>query len=381
MSADQPGPALTVNVVEINPHAPRPYVFTETALCLRDSIVAAGFGSNLHVNRADPMALSIVLGAVPPLHGPLEQLDPRKTILFNLEQLASDSALIGADYRRWLRQWLVVDYHSANVEHLRRENGEQQQALELPLVPGPSVRFRPDLPDDKCIDVLFFGTLSERRLRILAQLEQAGMTVETVAGSYADELTPAIRRARIVLHVHFYATGLFPVTRFLQPVAHGVPIVCETSALPGGGDWHRSGILFADYDDLVQACRSLLASQGEQHERAARARRFAASMDFATPFGLVLEAVAARLATPPPAAPAAFPSASAKPPAAGETAPTDAEIEALLLQDPEVLAPEAHLQPPPVRIVERQLGQGRFGVWAVWLLVLFSLFTIWHSMR
>ena len=35
----------------------------------------------------------------------------------------------------------------------------------------------------------------------------------------------------------------------------------------------------------------------------------------------------------------------------------------------------------PVRIVERQFGQGRFGVWAVWLLVLFSLFTIWQSMR
>ena len=55
---------LTVNVVELNPYAPRPYVFTEAALCLRDSIRSAGFASDQRVNEADPRALSIVLGAV-----------------------------------------------------------------------------------------------------------------------------------------------------------------------------------------------------------------------------------------------------------------------------------------------------------------------------
>ena len=371
---------LTVNVIEINPHAPRPYVFTETALCLQESLQNAGFISNLHVNQAEPQSLSIVLGAVPPLHGPLEQLDPRKTILFNLEQLASDSALAGSDYRRWLRKWMVVDYHSANVDHLKRENGPQQEVLELPLVPGKAVRFRPELPDDKTVDVLFFGTLTQRRAQIVERLEQAGLTIETVAGSYANELTPAIRRARMVLHVHFYGTGLFPVARFLQPVASGVPIVCETSVASRLGDWRESGIVFSDYDDLVNACTQLLRAPGERTARADATQRFAAQIDFATPFAGVLEAVALRLAGPRDLAPVAVTLPIADPEASDEPL-ADSDIERLLQREAEVLPPESHLPPPPVRMVERQLGQGRFGVWAVWLMILFSLWTIWQSMH
>lgn len=384
MSDGQPTPQparLAVNVVEINPHAPRPFVFTETALCLHESIQRAGFLSDLYVNRADPRALCVVIGAVSPLLGPLQQLDPRKTIIFNLEQLASDSALAGAHYRQWLRNWLVADYHSANIEHLKRENGDAQEVFELPVVPGKSVLFRPELADDKCVDVLFFGTLTERRMRVVHQLEEAGLSVETVAGAYADELTPAIRRAHIVLHVHFYSTGLFPVTRFLQPVASGVPIVCETSEISSRSDWRQSGILFAPYDGLVAACTGLLRSPGEREKRAILTRQFAARLDFSTPFSLVLEAVAGRLATAHAPTPALLKQEFAPTAPADDEAMSNTEIEDLLAQEHDVLSPESHLAAPPVRIVERQLGQGRWGVWIVWLLVLFSLFTIWQSMR
>ena len=183
-----------------------------------------------------------------------------------------------------------------------------------------------------------------------------------------------------MLHVHFYSTGLFPVTRFLQPVASGVPIVCETSEFSSRSDWRQSGILFAPYDGLVAACTSLLRSPGEREKRAILTRQFAARLDFSTPFNLLLEAVAGRLATahaPTPALKQEFvPTAPAD-----DEAMSNSEIEDLLAQEQDVLAPESHLAPPPVRIVERQLGQGRWGVWAVWLLVLFSLFTIWQSMR
>ncbi len=286
---------LAINVIELNAHAPRPFVFTETALCLRDSIRAAGFTSDVHVNRADPHALSMVLGAVPPLLGPLAQLDPRKTVIVNLEQLTSTSAIAGPSYRQWLREWLVADYHSRNVELLQREHGSAQQVLELPIVPGPSVNFQLELPVKKTVDVLFYGTPSARRLQVNGRLREAGLTVETVEGAYAYELTPALQRARMVLHVHFYESGLFPVARFLQPVASGVPVVCETSVFSRLSDWSRSGIAFAPYDELVDTCRAILASKNEQQERTLEAQRFAAQLDFATPFGKLLEAIARRL--------------------------------------------------------------------------------------
>lgn len=284
-----------IDVVELNPHAPRPFAFTEVALCLRDSLRLAGLQSDHLVNIANPQSISIILGAVLPFNESLEQLDPRRTLVFNFEQLGSTSAIASPEYLRWLSRWLVLDYHSRNVEFLRRVNGLGQAVFEVPIVPGPSLAFRADLPPLRSVDVLFFGSPNDRRTALLRRLEEAGLSVELVAGAYADELTPAIRRARLVLHIHYYETGLFPVARVLQPVADGVPIVCESSVFSAGSDWSGSGILFAPYDTLVDACRHLLAAApDEQRRRAEKSRQFAAQIDFAGPLEKVLNAIAER---------------------------------------------------------------------------------------
>lgn len=285
---------VKLDVVELNPYAPRPFAFTEVALCLRDSLRLAGLQSDLHVNTSDPQSNCIVLGAVPPLQETLERFDPARTFIFNFEQLGSTSAIAGPEYLRWLSRWMVLDYHSRNVEFLRRVNGPGQTVLELPIVPGPSLAFRLDLPPEESVDVLFFGSLNERRTALLKGLEEAGLRVELVAGAYAQELTPALRRARLVVHIHYYETGFFPVARVLKPVADGVPVVCETSVFSAGCDWSGSGILFAPYGDLVDACRRLLAAQDEQRRRAQQTRQFASRIDFAGPLRTVLNALEQR---------------------------------------------------------------------------------------
>lgn len=52
---------------------------------------------------------------------------------------------------------------------------------------------------------------------------------------------------------------------------------------------------------------------------------------------------------------------------------SDTEIEALLAREPDALAPQSHLQPPPLCTGVRQPGKGRWGLWIVLLLSLFSL--------
>jgi len=367
-------PRLTIDVIELNPHAPRPFVFTEAALCLRDSIRASGLESNHRVNIADPRGICIVLGALPPHHEPLRQLDRRKALVFNFEQLGSTSSIAGPEYLQWLRQWLVLDYHSRNVDHLRRLHGPAQQVLELPIVPSPSLLLGPSLPADRCVDVLFFGSQSDRRTALLRQLEESGLRVETVAGAYGDELTPAIRRARLVLHIHYYETGLFPVARVLQPVVAGVPIVCESSVFSAGCDWSGSGIVFAPYEGLLEACRHLLSSEKEQQQRATMAREFAARIDFAGPFNQVLEALRQRLSAP-------EPGAEVQGGHDAETPLSTQQIEAILEREASELPPEANLQAPALKLAERQPGRGRYGRWIVALLVAFSLYTIWRSMQ
>lgn len=347
-----------VNVAEINPHAPRPFTFTEPALCLRDSIRKLGYACELHVNRADTAQRCIVLGALPPNLPAVEQLDAGKAVIYNFEQLGSaqSATVTGHDYLAWLRRWVVADYHGANIAWLARHGDTEHGVYELPLVPSDAIAWRPDLPYAPTVDVLFYGTLNERRQRIIDALRAAGLVVEIVAGSFGEELAPALKRARLVLHVHFYETGLFPVTRILQPVAQGVPVVCEQSVFSKLSDWSASGIVFAPYERIVDACKRLAAADAEREIRARRNREFAAGIDFATPFARIMDALDA---VPVP----------------------DAEIEKMLQAEAQALPPEAHLAAPAFKIAERHPGQGRYGKWIVGLLVLFSLYTIWQSMR
>ncbi|MEJ6021544.1 glycosyltransferase [Ramlibacter sp. PS4R-6] len=358
-----------IHVVEKNPYAPRPYVFSEVAVCLRDAIRAAGYDSELLHNRIDPQAFSIVLGIWPDKVGELEHLDPRRCAVFNFEQLGSTSTIAGPEYRRWLAGWLVLDYHGSNIEVLRRENGSHQLAFELPLVPSPGLQTSGD--EAKDIDVLFYGTMSERRSQVLRQLEAMGLKVEAVAGAYGPELAPAIRRAKLVLHVHFYESGLFPVARIVQPVIMGVPVVCEDSVFSELNDWSHSGIVFADYAHLAEACRDLLEAPDRMAVRARMARAYVREIDFATPFARVVRAFDALAHGAPAAAPAP----------AGDHALSDEEIARILEEEGAELPPEADAPVPPVKMVERQPGKGPYGKWVLAVLIVFSFYTIWLSMR
>lgn len=379
------GARPAVNVVELNPYAPQPFALTEVALCLRDSIRAAGHASEHLSNTIDPSAFSIILGGSPTLAQEMAHADPRRCAIFNFEQLGSTSNLAGPAYRRWLRGWLVVDYHASNIAFLKAENGPGQQAFELPIVPSPLLASPEAASVPKSVDVLFYGTLSERRQAVLRQLQDCGLTVEIVSGAYGHELAPAVLRARLVLHIHYYESALFPIARFLQPVAQGVPIVCEHSLFSTLGDWSGSGIAFAHYEALGAACQALLASPQEQAARALAARDFAGRIDFATPFQEMLGALQARNARPPPPpAPAPAPTSAPaidRPIDDDPNRPlTNAEIEAILAQEAADL-PEAHLDTPALAVVKREPGQGRFGSWVAWLLIAFILMSALQAFR
>jgi len=273
-----------LDVVEINAYAPRPFVFSEIALCLRDALRRAGVASEHLLNRSEPGVPCVVFVPTDGWEAFVANLDPRRTVLFNMEQLGSDAPWTRDGYAEALARWTVADYSASNVDWLRRHNGAVQRVQELPIVPGPSVAFAAPAPAEPEVDVLFFGTMNLRREQVIAQLRAAGLTVEAVAGSFGWELTPAVLRARLVLHVHFYETRLFPVARIVQPVAQGVPIVCESSVCSPLADWSAgSGIVFADTDQLVEACRALLADPERRLRSAQQSWRFAQQLDIGVP--------------------------------------------------------------------------------------------------
>ena len=276
-------------IVELNPYAPRQYVFSEAALCLRDSIRLAGYTCSLRNNEADPRGISIIFGAWQFGRAMVEALDRQRTIVFNLEQLGATDAFPGKPYEDWLRERIVFDYHASNIERLAPSPGERSRVFEVPIVPASSLATDGPEPSSPEVDVLFFGSQSPRREEIVRRLRAAGLTVDWVGGgacapAYGVALAPAMMRSRIILNVHFYQTRLAPSTRMLQAAVRGVPIVSETSVQTGSCDWSQSGVVFADYDDIVAACRALIDSPVRRLQSVQRTLHFVARLEFAIAF-------------------------------------------------------------------------------------------------
>lgn len=59
---------------------------------------------------------------------------------------------------------------------------------------------------------------------------------------------------------------------------------------------------------------------------------------------------------------------------------SDAEIEAILERE-NALAAEAHEVPLEPKVAQREPGQGRFGKWAVWLIIAFIALGVLQTMR
>lgn len=361
MPVNLPKPAI--NIVERNPYSPRPFVFTEIAICLRDAIRAAGHPSEHLVNHLDPSSWSIVLGGTPSVMAELGEHDPDRCAIFNFEQLGSGSQLASDEYVRWLAHWRVIDYNAKNIEVLAHAASARPRAVELPVIPSAGLVTARDA--EPSVDVLFYGTANARREAVLQELEYLGLRVERVAGAYAQELAPAVRRARLVLHVHYYETGLFPVARMLQPAAMEVPIVCETSVFSPLNDWSQSGIFLADYDQLATTCRRLLEERSRMEASAASVRTFCANLDFHAPLSRLLEAFlwsSVKLAE----------TATVSGAHSEVLLPESQQIEIEVLNDgPRLL--ESGLPADPIPLVTRELGKGPLGRLVAWLLVAFVL--------
>lgn len=102
------------------------------------------------------------------------------------------------------------------------------EAIHVPIGYHPTMtRFRMLPPEKRDIDVLYYGSISERRKAVYDALKAKGLRVETVTefGSARDAM---IARAKCVSIIGFLAPYVFPVIRAAHLVANEVPLVAET---------------------------------------------------------------------------------------------------------------------------------------------------------
>ncbi len=240
--------------------------FRELAETVNAGLHALGHDSVIAEDLSVPDRRSIVFGSnlIANLDAPVAF--PVGSILYNLEQIYEGSPWLTPDLIAAFRAHTVWDYSRANIAALA---GYGVAAQHVPVGYVPALgRISPSPSPD--IDVLFIGSLADRRLHVLRALERQGARVVAIYGSYGPERDSVIARAKIVLNIHFHPAKVFEIVRVSYLLANRCCVVSETGADAGVESAFAGGVAFADYDRLVETCLAYLRDPVGRRQVAAR---------------------------------------------------------------------------------------------------------------
>ena len=239
--------------------------FREVAETLQFGLRSLGHTAQVGDNVIDPHATNILLGAhlLPPVDA---RAVPPGSILYNLEQLGG--ANLAPAYYELAAQHQVWDYSLHNIVRWRGLKC-LRPPIHVPLGYVPELSRIAAAPNQD-IDVLFYGSLNDRRSAILQALKDSGLKVHTVFGVYGKERDELIARARIVLNIHYYDTKVFEIVRLSYLLANARAVVSECSAENELEQSAKGAFLAVPYSSLVETCQSLLRNEDERRKVAAR---------------------------------------------------------------------------------------------------------------
>jgi hypothetical protein len=206
----------------------------------------------------------IVIGANTLSHEEAMQL-PAGTIIYNAEPFPQVCQVFPRYVNEVLGKYKVWDYHSENAKRLSAFLGKAVEYVPLGYVPELT---RIEKTDREDIDVLFYGTVNERRRTILDRLEATGLKVDILCGVFGAERDAWIARSKVVLNVHSHEPGVFEVVRVAFLLANAKAVVSECNPGHAGEAIDADllpGIVTAKYDDLVEACVTLVADDDRRH--------------------------------------------------------------------------------------------------------------------
>lgn len=243
---------------------------------LRDSIYYGlcelGLDVIQSINHINAKYLNIIInGHILPFEEDFLQKIPKDTIFINTEQLDSFvgekiknySENMQILYSKWYKtitylgeNFIIWDYSQRNVEHL----------YELGIMNVKYLRlgFQKELKrivnkNKKDIDVLFYGSLNDRREKILNELRRNGVNALNISafGSVRDEL---IARSKLVLNIHYFNAEIFENVRLNYLMNNEIAILSELNPTTSIDPIYKDAICGVGYDKLVKTCIDLLAN-------------------------------------------------------------------------------------------------------------------------
>jgi hypothetical protein len=240
--------------------------FREVAETLQAAAAALGHDCVL-TSRSDlPGRKTIVLG--PNLLARNPQPVTPGAILYNLEQ-AEPSVWFEPRVLDLFRAHPLWDYSERNADNLAAMGVPRPRVVPI----GWDSCLERIWPEPEDIDVLFYGSLNPRRMKVIEAIRREGARVETVFGVFGRKRDALIARSRVVLNMHFFESKVFEIVRVSYLLANGRAVVSERGAAPEEEAPYEKGVRFAAYEEIPRACVELLQNPVERAKLGAAGRK------------------------------------------------------------------------------------------------------------
>lgn len=244
--------------------------FDEVVETLEYAVRLLGYRVEVGWHTHPSRGLSLIVGA--------HLLDPvvartlaPDTVVCNFEPIDLQTTFTDWSRLDAVRGATVWDYSVRNVEYIRALTGNVNVThVPIGYAPGLS-RIAPAGSQD--IDVLFYGSLNDRRAHILDQLDARGLTVMRAFGVYGEERDALIARAKVVLNVHYYEARILELVRVSYLLANRKAVVAEYDERTELADDLKDGLRLGRYDELVESVVQLVSD--DEARRSLEANGFA----------------------------------------------------------------------------------------------------------
>ncbi len=150
---------------------------------------------------------------LPPARCEPDRADACLDLIVNTEQIGDDMPW-SASILQWAATFETWDYSERNLARLDAAGAVKTRLLGIGYH-DKMARIAKAAQQD--IDVLFYGSVNARRLKILRQLQASGCALHAVFGVFGEERDKLIARSKVVLNMHQFDAQIFEVVRVFYP--------------------------------------------------------------------------------------------------------------------------------------------------------------------
>ncbi|MCB1418013.1 MAG: hypothetical protein KDJ74_03005 [Notoacmeibacter sp.] len=143
----------------------------------------------------------------------------------------------------------VIDYSMVNLAFLKKHDIPLHKLFYVPIDANPRLETNNTGADPS--GILFYGDdKCPRRQRILAAISEAYPELRIVNNVFGLEIREELRKAAVVLNVHYYEGALLETTRVYEALSYGTPVVSEEAVDQEDHDVLRGIVDFSPVDDI-----------------------------------------------------------------------------------------------------------------------------------